>query len=54
MSDEQIDDLFGALQAGLGAAVRQVVRFDWHRPALGLLLRRLRKRVLAAVGQSQS
>lgn len=39
MSDRQIDELFGALNEGLGATVRRVVRFDWHRPALETILR---------------
>jgi digeranylgeranylglycerophospholipid reductase len=38
MQDEQIDELFDALRNGLGTAVRKVVRFDWHRPALRALL----------------
>ena len=40
MTDEEIDRLFGALQEGLGRAVREMVRFDWHRPALRALLGR--------------
>ncbi|MFQ5889661.1 MAG: NAD(P)/FAD-dependent oxidoreductase [Gemmatimonadota bacterium] len=39
ITDPEIDALFGALQNGLGSALRQVVRFDWHRPALKLLFK---------------
>jgi geranylgeranyl reductase family protein len=44
MSDPEIDRLFAALSGGLGAAVRQVIRFDWHKPALRVLFRGSRLR----------
>ena len=37
LSDGEIDQLFEALQGGLGAMVRAAVRFDWHRDALSVL-----------------
>lgn len=37
MSDREIDDVFRALNDGLGATVRQMVKFDWHRDALRAL-----------------
>ncbi len=40
MSDSEIDALFLALQSGLASSVRHLVRFDWHRPALKVLLGR--------------
>ncbi|MDH3733907.1 MAG: NAD(P)/FAD-dependent oxidoreductase [Gemmatimonadota bacterium] len=48
MSDSDIDQLFKALSGGLGAAVRQVVRFDWHKPALKVLFRGSRLRRMVA------
>lgn len=39
LSDGEIDRLFEALRGGIAATVRQVVRFDWHRSALGVLFR---------------
>jgi len=38
LEDHEIDRVFGALQNGVGRMVRRVVRFDWHRPALRVLL----------------
>jgi digeranylgeranylglycerophospholipid reductase len=38
LEDQQIERVFGALQNGVGRAVRRVVRFDWHRGALRVLL----------------
>jgi len=38
MEDPRIDALFARLQAGLGWALKRMVEFDWHRPALELLL----------------
>jgi digeranylgeranylglycerophospholipid reductase len=48
MSDAEIDQLFKALSGGLGAAVKQVVRFDWHKPALKVLFRGSRLRRMVA------
>ncbi len=39
LSDEEIDRIFGALRDGVAAVIREVVRFDWHRPALRVLFR---------------
>jgi len=46
LGDAEIERVFGALQNGVGRMVRRVVRFDWHRPALKLLL----SGVLSAAG----
>ena len=46
LSDPQIDHLFEALNNGLGSAVRHIVRFDWHRPALKALFRMGREKRL--------
>lgn len=43
MSDREIETLFEALNNGLSSAVRQVVRFDWHQPALKLIVKRIMK-----------
>ena len=40
MSDPEIDELFTALNSGLGPAVRVLIQFDWHQPALRALLKR--------------
>ena len=40
MSDPEIDELFTALNSGLGPAVRILIQFDWHQPALRALLKR--------------
>jgi len=40
MSDPEIDTLFAALNEGFGATVRTLIQFDWHKPALKVLLRR--------------
>ncbi len=48
MDDREIDDLFEALNDGLGATVRQVVRFDWHRSALKALFRHGKVRTFLA------
>lgn len=44
LEDREIDQLFEALQGGLGAMVRAALRFDWHRPALQILFRHDRAR----------
>lgn len=44
MSDPEIEAVFDTLSSGLAAAVQRVVRFDWHRPAVKLILRRALKR----------
>jgi geranylgeranyl reductase family protein len=44
LSDPEIDALFATLGGGLAAAVERVVRFDWHRPALKMILKRALKR----------
>lgn len=49
LSDAEIDQIFEALQGGLGAMVRAAVRFDWHRPALRVLFRD--ERALGALGE---
>lgn len=46
LTDDEIDQIFEALQGGLGAMVRAVVRFDWHRPALRVLFRHGRARAV--------
>ncbi len=40
MTDVEIDQLFEALNDGLGTSIRHVIRFDWHRPALKALFMR--------------
>ncbi|CAN5349681.1 geranylgeranyl reductase family protein [soil metagenome] len=45
MDNPSIDKLFEACQNGLGTAIRQAVRFDWHRPALRLLFEKTRRRL---------
>lgn len=47
VGDPQVDQLFAALQDGLGTAVRRLVRFDWHRPVLRELFRHESVRRLA-------
>lgn len=37
LEDADVDALFRALNDGVGAAVREAVRFDWHRAALQVL-----------------
>ena len=48
MEDREIDELFEALNDGLGATVRQVVKFDWHRSALKALFRHRKVRTFLA------
>jgi len=48
MDDREIDELFEALNDGLGATVRQVVKFDWHRSALKALFRHGKVRTFLA------
>lgn len=40
MPDGEVDRLFASVRRGLAPALREVVRFDWHRPALEILFRR--------------
>jgi len=42
LADADIDEVFRALAGGLDQAVRQVVRFDWHGPAMRVLFRHSR------------
>lgn len=57
VDDAHIDEVFTALDNGLGSAVRRLVRFDWHRPVLrelfrhDLVRRAVRGRTALAVGQ---
>lgn len=39
LSDPEIDAVFATLGSGLAAAVQRVVRFDWHRPAVKMILK---------------
>lgn len=39
LNDREIDEIFEALNSGLGATIRRLVRFDWHRPALEALFK---------------
>jgi geranylgeranyl reductase family protein len=50
MTDPQIDRLFESLNNGLADTVRQVVRFDWHRPALDVLMKKALRRLLRRQG----
>lgn len=58
VGDRDVDELFVALNDGLGTTVRRLVRFDWHRPVLRELFRqdRVRRfltgRTSAAVGET--
>lgn len=45
MNDTQIDQLFDSLNNGLAKTVRQVVKFDWHRPALHLIMSKALRRL---------
>ncbi|MGI9628166.1 MAG: NAD(P)/FAD-dependent oxidoreductase [Longimicrobiales bacterium] len=40
LDDSGIDDVFGVLRGEVGPLLRSAIRFDWHRAALGVLLRR--------------
>lgn len=48
MEDPEIDELFEALNDGLGATVRRLVKFDWHRSALKALFRHGKVRTFLA------
>ena len=48
MDDEEIDELFEALNDGLGATVRRLVKFDWHRSALRAVFRHRKVRSFLA------
>ena len=48
MDDREIDELFEALNDGLGATVRRLVKFDWHRSALKALFRHGKVRTFLA------
>jgi digeranylgeranylglycerophospholipid reductase len=50
MTDPQIDRLFESLNNGLADTVRQVVRFDWHRPALDVLMKKAIKHLFRRRG----
>jgi flavin-dependent dehydrogenase len=50
MTDPQIDRLFESLNNGLADTVRQVVRFDWHRPALDVIMKKALKRLFRRRG----
>lgn len=44
VEDRDVDEVFAALNDGLGSTVRRLVRFDWHRPVVRELLRHDRVR----------
>ncbi|MFC1574692.1 NAD(P)/FAD-dependent oxidoreductase [Gemmatimonadota bacterium] len=46
MSDAEINTLFESLNNGMAQAVKQVVKFDWHRPALKVIMKKALRRVV--------
>jgi flavin-dependent dehydrogenase len=46
LSDPEIDALFRALNNGLASTVRELVRFDWHQPALTVIMKRVLTRIV--------
>lgn len=52
VDDPDVDELFAALNNGLGSTVRHLVRFDWHRPVLRELFRhdRIRRFIRGRAG----